>query len=68
MVQLKGGIFITAKEIGLVTGLHIRNAQKEHQTIRDTFGSKGRKVTIRQFCQYNELDMEEIIEFLNRYR
>jgi hypothetical protein len=68
MEQLKGGLFITAKEISLVTGLHIRNAQKEHQQIRDTFGRKGRKLTIRQFCLYNELDYEEVVAFLNQYR
>lgn len=68
MTKLAGGILITAKEIQLITGCHIRTAQIEHRTIRDALGHKGRSLTVRQYCVYKELDLDEVIELLNQYR
>ena len=68
MEQLKGGIYITPKEISLVTGLHYKTAQKEHLSIRDALRIKNGRLTVRQFCQYNHLIEEEVVEYLNRFR
>ena len=66
--QLKGGLFITPKEIELITGLSIKRARIEHQTIRDTLGKKGKRLTVREFCTYNLLDFNEIVAYINPYR
>jgi hypothetical protein len=66
--QLKGGVFITPKEIALITGLSINRARIEHQSTRDALGKKGKRLTVREFCQYNCLDFSEIVAYINPYR
>ncbi|WP_343636308.1 hypothetical protein [Fluviicola sp.] len=66
--QLKGGIFITPKEIELITGLSINRARLEHQAIRDALGKPGNRLTVREFCEYNLLDFDEVVAYINPYR
>jgi len=68
MEKLKGGIFITPKEIELVTGLSINRARMEHLAIRDALGKTGKRLTVKEFCEYNLLDLNEVISYINPYR
>lgn len=69
MEKLKGGIFISPKDIQTLYGYtNIRYAQKEHQAIRDALGIGSGHLTLKQFCEYNELNEEEVISYLNPYR
>lgn len=68
MERLKGGIFITAKEICVLSGQHLSNAQKEHKLIRDSLGKKGIHLTVSEYCKYHQLDLQEVIAYLNHYR
>ncbi len=68
-MKLKGGILITVKDIMLITGkCHERSAQREHQTIRDSLGKSGSRLTIQEYCDYWDLDYLEIAKFLNDNR
>jgi len=68
MEQLKGGIFLTAKDLSLVSGHTLKSAHREHLAIRDALGIKSKKLTIRQYCEYNQLDEQEVIQYLNNFR
>jgi len=43
-------------------------AQKEHKTVRDALGKKSNRLTVKEYCEYFELDFQEIVSFLNPYR
>lgn len=68
MERLKGGIFITPKDIEIITGRSPKRARIEHQSIRDALGKKGKWLTVSEYCQYYELNLEEIISYINPYR
>ena len=68
MERLKGGIFITPKEIQELTGLSLNKAQQEHQTIRDALGKTTKRLTVREYCEYHKLNLEEVIDYLNPHR
>ena len=68
-MRIKGGILLTARDIQLITGIeNVRSAQREHQTIRDSIGKKSKRLTIQEYCDYWEFDLEEIVNFLNTNR
>ena len=67
--DIKGGLFISTKEIQLITGSTcIRTAQKEHKKIRKKLGIKSGRLTIRQYCDFWQLSYQDAISFLKRYR
>lgn len=68
MTKIVGGIFITAKEIQLLNGCHIRTAYSHHKYVRDALNIKGKKLTIKQYCEYEGIDLNEAITLLNQYR
>ena len=69
MEQLKGGILITPKEIQALTGSSLNAAQKEHKAVRDALGKKkSKRLTVKEYCDYFELDWDEVVSYLNPYR
>ncbi len=69
MEQLKGGVHITPKDILVLYGWHsLRSAQREHRRIRDALGIGKGLLTVKQFCSYKKLDVEEVISYLNPFR
>lgn len=67
--QLKGGMLITGRDIQLITGTTSENsAWREHRQVRDALGKKGRRLSIKEYCSYWELDLNETIEFLQNNR
>lgn len=68
MEELKGGIFISPKEIQMLTGYSIQVARREHLAIRDSMGRKSKRLTVKEYCDYFELDFQEVVSYLNPYR
>jgi hypothetical protein len=68
MTKLKGGIFITAKEIQLMNGCHLRTAYTKHRFVRESLKIKGKHLTVKQYCEFEGIDPDEVIELLNPYR
>jgi DNA-binding CsgD family transcriptional regulator len=68
MAMLKGGIFISAKEISLLNGCHIRTAYDHLKHVRDALAIQGKKLTVKQYCEYEGIALEVAIELLNQYR
>jgi hypothetical protein len=68
MEHLKGGIFITPKDIEIITGLSNNRALRQHQSVRDALGKTGKKLTVKEYCDYNQLNYEEIIQYINPFR
>lgn len=69
MEQLKGGILITPKEIQMLEGKkHYNNALTIHENIRATLGKKDGKLTVKEYCDYNKFDYDEVVRYLNYYR
>ena len=68
MERLKGGIYITPKDIQLLNNCRIEKARKEHATVRDILEVEQDKLTVRAYCEYFRLDYQTIVEYLNPYR
>lgn len=63
--KLKGGTLITARDILLITGkTSLNGAYIEHRQVRDALGKKKNRLTVKEYCEYWELNLEEILEFL----
>lgn len=69
MERLKGGMFITPKDIQIIHGWqNLRTAQQEHQSVRDALGLMPHMLTVKQYCTFKELDLEEVISYINPFR
>lgn len=68
MTILKNGIFIQVQDIRNLTGYKEHAAGKELRTVCDALGKKFRRVTINEYCNYFQLDYEEIVNYLNHFR
>ena len=67
--KLKGGIFITSYDIMIITGVdNLNSAQREHRQVRDTLGKKSKRLSIKDYCDYWELDYDDIVNFLIKNR
>ncbi len=62
------GLLITPKDIHLITGVEIEVAEKEHTYIRKILGHQSKDLLVTQYCNYNDLDRQEIISFLYPHR
>ncbi len=59
------GIFLTVKDLMRLTGSdNEASAGRMHRTIRDSIAQDKRKLTIKEYCQYERLDFKEIWIFL----
>ena len=71
------GIFLTVKDIMNLKGTDsYKTAQREHSTLRDVLNKnigkikKGRlkftnrRITIREYCEYMQIDFKEVWEYL----
>lgn len=68
MEKLKGGILITPKDIEVITGYSSRVASREHLFVRDALGKTGKRLTVKEYCDFYELDYDEVVEIINPYR
>lgn len=68
MEGLKGSVFITAKEIQILTNCTRAHSFKEHQAIRDAFGIKSKRLLLHKYIEYIGADAKYIIDIINKYR
>lgn len=68
MNELKGSKLMSPKDIQVITNYNIEVCRREHRAVRDALGKKGRMLTVKEYCDYNELDYQEVISYLNPYR
>ena len=68
MERLKGGLFITPKDIRLIRGCTLDKASREHLAVREALQVKKGCLTVRQYCKYNDLDLEDVINHINPFR
>lgn len=66
--KLKGGIYLTAKDIQVLNNCTIQQARKEHITIRDILEVEPKKLTVFAYCKYYKLNYYLVIFHLNPYR
>ncbi|MCG8318778.1 MAG: hypothetical protein MI921_04705 [Cytophagales bacterium] len=58
-------IFLSVKDlIQLMDTDHYDSAQRAHKAIRDAIAPDKRKLTIREYCEFEKVPFEEIWEFL----
>ena len=59
------GIFLTIKDLMRITGVeNYYSSARAHLAIRDAICKGKRKLTIREYCKFEGLDYEEVINFL----
>lgn len=59
------GIFLTIKDLMRLLGTDCYfTAAKEHKAIRDALNKKDKRLTIREYCRYEELDFKYVWGYL----
>lgn len=66
--KLKGGIYITPKDIQVLSNCSIRTARQEHLNTRKALKIPSKKLTIKAYCDYWKLDYNTVISYINPYR
>jgi hypothetical protein len=62
---MDGGIFLTAKDLQLLMGIDSYSAASRiHLGIRDALGKKNKRLTIKEYCEFEELDFEYVWTYL----
>ncbi len=65
---LIGSVLITIEEIQFINGGNIEQAIREHETVRKSLGFGSETLMVSQYCEYYDLDQDEIFDFLNGIR
>jgi len=65
---MKGGMFISNKDIQLLENCSERTAQRVRSKIKKHFNKEGSKITIQEYSEFYEISKEEVTEFLRDNR
>lgn len=68
MEKLKGGIFITPKDIQVLNDCILNTAKKEHLMIRDALGIEHKKLTVKQYADYWGISFDLVVFKINEFR
>ena len=61
------GIFLTVKDLMRLTGCDNENsAAKSHRAIRDSIAKGKRKLTIKEYCEYEKINFKEIWDIVRK--
>jgi len=61
------GIFLTVKDLMILTGsLNYSSSANIHKGIRSAIAHQKRKLTIKEYCEYEKIDFEYIWNCLRR--
>lgn len=66
--KLKGGIYITPKDIQVLNDCTIQQARIEHRTVRDILGVEKKKLSVLAYCNYYKLNYDLVVSYINPYR
>jgi len=62
---MEGGIFLTIKDLMKLIGSDsYSSSAREHISIRDSLGKDKKKVTIKEYCEYEGIDFNYVWDFL----
>jgi hypothetical protein len=62
---MEGGILFTIKDLQKLLGVdNYKSAARQHQAARDSIGKKGNKMTIKEYCDCEDLDFKYVWEYL----
>lgn len=62
---MEGGIFLTIKDLQKLLGFKsYSNAYIEFRTLRDVLKKRSKYITIKEYCEYEELDFNYVWDFL----
>ncbi|MGZ3931685.1 MAG: hypothetical protein ACXVNO_01475 [Bacteroidia bacterium] len=62
---MEGGIFLTIKDLMRLIGSDsYTSVAKEHMAIRDALEKKTKKITIKEYCEYEKIDFAYVWDFL----
>jgi predicted chitinase len=65
MRTVEGGIYITVKDLMKITGSNNYNSCGNlHRTIRDSIAKNKKKLTVKEYCDYEKVDFEYVWNFL----
>lgn len=63
---MTNGIFLSVKDLMRLTGSHSYETTRQlHQAIRDSLGKNKRKLTVREYCLFEQIDFKEVRGFLD---
>ncbi len=65
---LIGSVLITIEEIQMINGGSLEHAEAEHRNTRESLNTGSEQLMVSQYCEYYDLDQDEIFEFLNGHR
>ena len=63
---MEGRIFMTIRDLQELLGVHYDTACKIHLGIRDSLRKKSKYITIKEYCKYEEVDFEEVWNYLRK--
>lgn len=67
--KLKGSIYLSIKELMILTGKNsYKSAQRGHQAIRDSIIVGKKKLTVKEYCEFEGINKIEVINFINNFR
>ncbi len=62
---MEGGIYLTIKDLMQLTGSDsYKSTAKSHKAIRDSLAADKRKLTIKEYCDYEGLNFSEISSYI----
>ncbi len=65
MRTIEGGIFITVKDLMKITGSNNYNSCGNlHRAIRDSIAKDKKKLTVKEYCEYEIVDFDYVWDFL----
>ena len=60
------GIFLTVKDLMVLTGSNsYQSCARQHKAIRDSIVSDKRKLTIREYCDFEQISYDEVMDCLS---
>ena len=66
---MEGGIYLSIKDLMKLTGSNsYKSTAKSHKVIRDCIAANKRKITIKEYCDYEGLNYPEIFFYLRNTR
>ena len=64
-MSIKGGIFLTVKDLMKLTGnTNYSGCAGIHRTIRDSLGTGKKKLTIKEYCDYEQIEFPYVWQVL----
>lgn len=62
---MEGGIFLTIKDLMKLMGSNsYTSVAKEHMEIRDALEKRTKRITIKEYCEYEKIDFTYVWEIL----